>query len=69
MTDITYADGGTTLEDITYTLNAIGVRTSTTNLSGTTDWTYDEIYRLTDVEYPTATRSAMATTMSATAPA
>ena len=51
LTDIEYLDGMTSLEAISYVLNAVGVRTSMTS-SGTTDYTYDALYRLTEVEYP-----------------
>ena len=52
LTDIEYLDGMTSLEAISYVVNAMGIRTSMTDSSGTTDYTYDALYRLTDVEYP-----------------
>ena len=35
-----------------YTLDAVGNRTEMVDTSGTTTYTYDELYQLTDVEYP-----------------
>ena len=52
LTDIEYLDGMTSLEAISYVVNAMGIRTSMTDGSGTTDYTYDALYRLTEVEYP-----------------
>jgi RHS repeat-associated protein len=52
LTAIEYLDGMTSLETISYVLNAVGMRTSMTGSSGTTDYTYDALYRLTEVEYP-----------------
>ena len=39
----------------TYTLNAVGNRTQMVGPNGTTTFTYDDLYRLTAVDYPTGT--------------
>jgi RHS repeat-associated protein len=52
LTAIAYADGMTALETISYVMNAVGMRTNMTDTSGSTNYTYDALYRLTEVEYP-----------------
>jgi RHS repeat-associated protein len=52
LTEIAYADGMTALETISYVVNEVGIRTSMMDSTGTTDYTYDALYRLTEVEYP-----------------
>jgi RHS repeat-associated protein len=42
----------TSLESITYTVNAVGVRTKMTDSAGTTTWGYDNLDRLTSAGYP-----------------
>jgi YD repeat-containing protein len=52
LTGIAYDLGGTPLESISYTLNAAGLRTSMTDGSGTTTWSYDALDRLIEAAYP-----------------
>jgi RHS repeat-associated protein len=52
LTSITHVKGMTTLEDIQYVVNAVGNRTQMTDSVGTTNWTYDNLDRLTNVSYP-----------------
>lgn len=52
LTGITHSRGMTTLEAITYVLNAVGNRTSMADSAGTTTWTHDNLDRLTQASYP-----------------
>ena len=52
LTSESYTNGSTTLYSVAYTLDAAGQRLSETDPSGTTTYSYDDLYRLTKVVYP-----------------
>ncbi len=47
-------NGGTTISSYTYTLDAVGNRDQMVDTTGTSTYTYDDLYRLTGVTYPNA---------------
>jgi RHS repeat-associated protein len=52
LTGITHVKGEDTLAFVEYTLDAVGNRTERVDGLGTHSYTYDELYRLTEVTYP-----------------
>jgi len=52
LTNLTNRDGGTPISSYAYTLDDVGNRTQMVDTSGTTTYTYDALYRLTDATYP-----------------
>ncbi|MBA4368068.1 MAG: hypothetical protein C0403_10585 [Desulfobacterium sp.] len=49
---INYSPGNSVQSRFAYTHNAAGIRTSMTTLEGVHSYSYDDIYQLTNVEYP-----------------
>ncbi len=52
LTGISYDHSGTGLESLSYTLDPAGIVTQLVDSSGTTSYSYDDLYRLTEVDYP-----------------
>ncbi len=60
LTNVTSVKSATTLSSVTHGLDNVGNRQSRTDASGTTNYTYDELYRLTNAAYPDLTSEAFA---------
>jgi RHS repeat-associated protein len=52
LTAISHVKGATTLASVAYTLDAVGNRTQRVDQEGTHTYSYDNLYRLTSVDYP-----------------
>ena len=52
LTSVVNKDAGGTISSFTYSLDANGNRTQMVDLSGTHAYDYDDLYRLTQVDYP-----------------
>jgi RHS repeat-associated protein len=62
LTGISTLKSATTLLSITYTLDFVSNRMSMLDADGTTSYTYDDLYRLTGVSYPTGTPASVSYT-------
>ena len=52
LTGISHDDGLTTVKEVTYTLDGVGIRTQRVDGLGTHTYAYDDLYRQTSVTYP-----------------
>jgi RHS repeat-associated protein len=52
---VTHSKGGSTIASASYTLDAVGNRSQKTTAAGNETYTYDNLYRLTNVTYPDST--------------